>query len=147
MYINNSANRLKNLIGKSGRIALDERRRTLSFSETLASIMKEKKISRNVLALEMGLSERTISKLRNDDDYQTDKQIVIGLCVSLSLTPAEAFSLFDRSPHRLKMTSAQDVAYFHILSTCGQYSLDEVNEMLEEAGFTVIGGFCKRYQE
>ena len=119
----------------------------MSFSETLDAVMRDKKVSRNWLALEMGLSETTVSKLKNDDEYKTDKQIVIGLCVALRLTPAEAFSLMERSSYHLRKTIPEDVAYFHILSTCGQYSLSEVNELLMEAGFTPLGGLCKKYKE
>ena len=138
---------LKLLMKQSGVIASRERQKTLSFADSLDAIMKEKKVSRSALAVEIGLSEKTISRIKNNDDYCTVKQIVIGICVALRLTPAEAFALFSKSSHRLRMTCAQDVAYFHILSTCGAYSLSQVNDLLEERGFELIGGLCKKYQE
>ena len=35
--------------------------------------------------------------------------------------------------------SAQDAADFTISSTCGQYSLEEINDVLEDKGFLMIG--------
>jgi hypothetical protein len=34
----------------------------------------------------------------------------------------------------------QDVAYFHVLSSCGQYPIEDVNEMLRINGYEELGG-------
>lgn len=88
----------------------------------------------------MNISERKTARLK-EEDYEPDKQTVVGLCVVLRLSPAEAMDLFEKAGLRLKVTSGQDVAYMEILASCGQYSIDEINEILEEAGYRKLGGW------
>ena len=103
-------------------------------------MMKERKITRTRLAIEINVAESTVSRIRNNDDYCVTKQMVIAICVAMKLNPAEAFDLFNKSCCKLVMTNTQDVAYYHILTSCGQYSLDDINEILEARGFEILGG-------
>lgn len=131
-------NGLERLIRKSESIAADQLEMTMSFPKTLKTLMKDKGVSRDDLAYEAGLSEVTISRMRNKESFCPTKQMVIAVCVSMNLTPAEAWMLFDRSGNRLRMTNAEDVAYFQILCTCGRYSREEINEELEKYGYKPI---------
>ena len=65
--------------------------------------------------------------------------MVIGICVVLKLVPQEAFTMLEKAGFRLKMTSAQDAAYFSIISTCGSFSMEDINTVLEDKGFGLIG--------
>ena len=117
-----------------------QRRLPPSFAETVDQLMRERKLTRMDIAIAMNFSERKAARLK-EECYEPDKQTVVGLCVVLRLTPAEAMALFEKAGLRLKYTSGQDMAYMEILASCGQYSIDEVNEFLEEAGYRKLGGW------
>ena len=100
---------LNMMIRKAAPIAFKEQEYPASFSRTVEIILKE----RNMFPKE--------------------------LADLLNVQPPEAFSLLEKSGYCLRMTSAQDAAYFSIITTCGQYSLDEINDVLEDKGFLMIG--------
>ena len=129
-------------IRKAEFLAGKQRQMPASFADTLTVIMQEKGVSHRDLAIELNVSERTIGRLKNED-YVTDKQMVLGLCVVLGLTPVEAMTLYEKAGFSLKKTSGQDVAYGEILSSCGRYGIDEINEALENCGYTMLGGWRK----
>ena len=54
-----------------------------AFSETLVQLMKEKKLSNKKLADASLVGERTIQRLRNEEEYPTTVQTVLGLCYGL----------------------------------------------------------------
>ena len=54
-----------------------------AFSETLEQLMKEKKLSNKKLADASLVGERTIQRLRNEEEYPTTVQTVLGLCYGL----------------------------------------------------------------
>jgi len=120
-----------------------QRQLPTSFSDTLSVIMKEKGVSHRALAIELNASERTIGRLMNED-YVSDKQMVLGICVALKLTSVEAMVLYEKAGFSFRNTSGQDVAYAEILTSCGKNSIDEVNEMLEICGYAKLGGWGKR---
>ena len=61
-----------------------------AFSETLVQLMKEKKLSNKKLADASLVGERTIQRLRNEEEYPTTIQTVLGLCYGLQLSVPEA---------------------------------------------------------
>ena len=130
---------LNMMIRKAAPIAFKEQEYPASFSRTVEIILKERNMYPKDLADQLNVHRRTIYRLLQDDEYQTTKQMVIGMAVVMKLTPPEAFSLLEKSGYCLRMTSAQDAAYFSIITTCGQYSLDEINDVLEDKGFLMIG--------
>ena len=130
---------LNMMIRKAAPIAFKEQEYPASFSRTVEIILKERNMFPKELADLLNVHRRTIYRLLQDDEYQTTKQMVIGMAVVMKLTPQEAFSLLEKSGYCLRMTSAQDAAYFSIITTCGQYSLDEINDVLEDKGFLMIG--------
>ena len=130
---------LNMMIRKAAPIAFKEQEYPASFSTTVEIILKERNMFPKELADLLNVHRRTIYRLLQDDEYQTTKQMVIGMAVVMKLTPPEAFSLLEKSGYCLRMTSAQDAAYFSIITTCGQYSLDEINDVLEDKGFLMIG--------
>ena len=131
---------LEEIIKDSGRLSRKLGELPGSFSESLTLIMKEKKMSRTRLSIESNVSETTLTRMRSSDDNSFSKQAIIAVCIGLKLTPAEAFSLIDKSCCKLMMTNEQDIAYFHILSRCGNYRIDEVNEILSSKGYEELGG-------
>ena len=115
------------------------RRFPVTFADTIAFIMKEKGISKTRLSIDSNMSERTIQRLRNDEEYSTTKQNVIALCVGLKLSLQESLALVERSPVRLILSSRQDAAYYEVLALEGRFGIEEINECLEAAGITPIG--------
>lgn len=140
MATNQKLNPALNLmIRKAAPIAFREQEYPASFSRTVEMILKERNMFPKDLADLLNVHRRTIYRLLQDDEYQTTKQMVIGMAIVLRLTPQEAFALLEKSGYSLRMTSAQDAAYFTVISTCGQYSLEEINDVLEDKGFLTIG--------
>ena len=127
------------MIRKSAPVAFRQQELPASFSRTLETLLQERNMYPKDLADLLNVNRRTIYRILQDDEYQTTKQMVIGMAVVMKLTPQEAFSLLEKSGYCLRMTSAQDAAYFSIITTCGQYSLDEINDVLEDKGFLMIG--------
>ena len=134
------SNTLRGRIRNTEIVAGKHRGLPASFAETVDQLMREKKLTRMDIAIAMNISERKAARLK-EEDYEPDKQTVAGLCVVLRLSPAEAMALFEKAGLRLKPTSGRDVAYMEILASCGKYSIDEINEMLEEAGYMKLGGW------
>lgn len=110
-----------------------------AFSETLVQLMKEKKLSNKKLADASLVGERTIQRLRNEEEYPTTVQTVLGLCYGLQLSVPEAEMLVGKTDFNIKPTSPQNNAYRCVLSSCAENSIYEVNEMLESCGFEPLG--------
>lgn len=110
-----------------------------SFAETLVLMMKERKISNKNLADLSLVGEKTIQRLRNDEEYPTTKHMVLGLCVVLSLSPPEAEDFFDKSDFKLNPKKTEDYIYKCVLGACATNSIYAVNEMLIAHGVPPIG--------
>lgn len=110
-----------------------------SFSETLVQLMKDKKLSAKKLADGSLVSEKTIQRLRNNEEYPTTKQTVLGLCYGLKLTIPEAEMLLGKTEFSLKSTTPENNAYRFTLGSCAELSIYEVNEMLAANGYLPFG--------
>lgn len=85
------------------------------------------------------VGEKTIQRLRNNEEYPTTKQTVLGLCYGLKLTIPEAEMLLSKTDFSLKGTSPENNAYRCTLGSCAELSIYEVNEMLEANGYPPFG--------
>ena len=110
-----------------------------AFSETLVQLMKERKLSNKKLADASLVGERTIQRLRNDEEYPTTVQTVLGLCYGLKLSVPEAEMLVGKTDFNIKPTNPQNYAYRCALSACAENSIYEINEMLETCGYIPFG--------
>lgn len=110
-----------------------------AFSETLVQLMKERKLSNKKLADASLVGERTIQRLRNDEEYPTTVQTVLGLCYGLKLSVPEAEMLVGKTDFNIKPTNPQNYAYRCALSACAENSIYEINEMLESCGYIPFG--------
>lgn len=136
----NAHNRtLLSQIQRASRSADEMRLYPGAFSETLVQLMKEKKLSNKKLADASLVGERTIQRLRNEEEYPTTVQTVLGLCYGLQLSVPEAEMLVGKTDFNIKPTSPQNNAYRCVLSSCAENSIYEVNEMLESCGFEPLG--------
>ena len=110
-----------------------------AFSETLVQLMKEKKLSNKKLADASLVGERTIQRLRNEEEYPTTIQTVLGLCYGLQLSVPEAEMLVGKTDFNIKPTNPQNNAYRCVLRSCAENSIYEINKMLESCGFEPLG--------
>ena len=110
-----------------------------SFSETLVQMMKDRKMSVKKLADGSLVGEKTIQRLRNNEEYPTTKQTVLGLCYGLQLSIPEAEILLEKTEFSLKGTSPENNAYRCTLGSCAELSIYEINEMLERNGYPPFG--------
>lgn len=102
-------------------------------------LMKDKKLSVKKLADGSLVSEKTIQRLRNNEEYPTTKQTVLGLCYGLKLTIPEAEMLLGKTEFSLKSTTPENNAYRFTLGSCAELSIYEVNEMLAANGYLPFG--------
>ena len=73
--------------------------------------MKEQKISVETLADRSLAGEKTIQRLRNDEEYPTTKQTVLALCVGLMLSPTDAEDLFSKTDFKPNTKRTEDYIY------------------------------------
>ena len=126
-------------IQNAGKSASALQRYPGSFSETLVQLMKDKKLSAKKLADGSLVGEKTIQRLRNNEEYPTTKQTVLGLCYGLKLTIPEAEMLLGKTEFSLKSTTPENNAYRCTLGSCAELSIYEVNEMLVANGYLPFG--------
>ena len=72
-----------------------------SFAETLVALQKERKLSNKQLADRSLVGEKTIQRLRNDEEYPTSVQTVLALCVGLKLPLPEAEMFLGKTDFKL----------------------------------------------
>lgn len=101
-----------------------------SFSETLVQLMKDKKLSVKKFTDGLLVGEKTIQRMRNNDEYPTTKQTVLGLCYGLTSTIPEAEMILSKTDYSLNGSSPENNAYRCALGLCTKLSICEINEML-----------------
>ena len=105
-----------------------------SFAETLVALQKEKKLSNKQLADRSLVGEKTIQRLRNDEEYPTSVQTVFALCVGLKLPLPEAEMFLGKTDFKLNSMKNEGYVYQCVLAACAENSIYEINEMLKENG-------------
>ena len=104
-------------------------------------IMKEKGIKNDQLAQAVNVSDKTIQRLRHEnDDYASTKQVIVGICYVLNLPGNVAVDLVNKSQHGLNK-SRIDSIYYTLLNIGEKHpDLYEVNEMLVSLDCPPLGG-------
>lgn len=82
------------------KVRTDNRR--IGFGEILAHYMTEAGYSSKSLASIANMSEATIRRMKNKDDYQPTREMVIAACVALKLKTYDSRALLRKSPFRLQ---------------------------------------------
>lgn len=130
---------LRSQIKNAKRRAEALRRYPGSFAETLVALQKERKLSNKELADRSLVGEKTIQRLRNNEEYPTSVQTVLALCVGLKLPLPEAEMLIDKTDFKLNSMKAEGYVYQCVLGACAENSIYEINEMLKESGIAPLG--------
>ena len=110
-----------------------------SFAETLVALQKERKLSNKQLADRSLVGEKTIQRLRNDEEYPTSVQTVLALCLGLKLPLPEAETFLGKTDFKLNSMKGEGYVYQCVLGACAENSIYEINEMLKENGITPLG--------
>lgn len=110
-----------------------------SFAETLVELQKERKLSNKQLADRSLVGEKTILRLRNNEEYPTTVQTVLALCVGLKLPLPEAEMLLGKTDFKLNSMKGEGYVYQCVLSACAENSIYEINEMLKVNGVQPLG--------
>ena len=110
-----------------------------SFAETLVALQKERKLSNKQLSDRSLVGEKTIQRLRNDEEYPTSVQTVLALCIGLKLPLPEAEMLLGKTDYKLNSMKNEGYVYQCVLAACAENSIYEINEMLKENGITPLG--------
>ena len=110
-----------------------------SFAETLVALQKERKLSNRQLADASLVGEKTIQRLRNDEEYPTSVQTVLALCIGLKLPLPEAEMFLGKTDFKLNSMKKEGYVYQCVLAACTENSIYEINEMLKENGITPLG--------
>lgn len=110
-----------------------------SFAETLVELQKERKLSNKQLADRSLVGEKTIQRLRNNEEYPTTVQIILALCVGLKLPLPKAEMLLGKTDFKLNSMKGEGYIYQCVLSACAENSIYEINEMLEANDVQPLG--------
>lgn len=110
-----------------------------SFAETLVALQKDRKLSNKQLADRSLVGEKTIQRLRNDEEYPTSVQTLLALCVGLKLPLPEAEMFLGKADFKLNSMKGEGYVYQCVLSACAENSIYEINEMLKSNGITPLG--------
>lgn len=85
------------------------------------------------------VGEKTIQRLRNDEEYPTSVQTVLALCVGLKLPLPEAEMFLGKTDFKLNSMKNEGYVYQCVLAACAENTIYEINEMLKENGITPLG--------
>ena len=114
------------------------------FGELLVQYMDQRKISVIDLAIEAGLSEETIKKMRNNNHVSFSIQTVVAVAIALHLPPQVSSQFIEASPAKFLDTEDMYV-YRYLLQNNYQQSVAHVNRLCVEAGIqpltTIVEGF------
>lgn len=110
-----------------------------SFSETLCKHMKmglfndNKRITVKVLRSRIGLSEKSIGRLRNDYTFIPSRETVCALCIGLHLPPMFSEDMLMKAGYIFRDTP-EDIFQKSLLSEFYSESLVVINKILMESG-------------
>jgi len=111
-----------------------------AFPDALVELMKWRGYTVENVAEYALTSRSTISRLRNDPDYEPNLEIIVALCVALLLPPAIYPAFIQRAGHSFKLTKSH-IAYQQLLPQAYYLGLDifQFNEALAEWDVAPIG--------
>lgn len=118
----------------------------VSFNDMLVKLMAKRKISIGQLAEASGLSNETISNMRNDSRRQFSVEPIVAICIAMHLPPEVSHQLIESSPAKFSDTEEMS-AYRYALDNCNTWSVGKVNRLLVEAGYRPLTDLVDGYGE
>ena len=103
-----------------------------TFGEMLKTYMHDVDISVEELAFRSKISERTLSSMRNKEDYQPELNSVISLCIGMGLNPSDSYKLISTAGYSLNESKLHK-AYKLLIDKASGATIDECNYFLKKA--------------
>lgn len=121
-----------------------------SFSATLNKLikLKRKSVKRTRpdtqnggadIAGASGISDHTLSRMRNKNGMEVSLQMILGVCCGLNLSAPETEMLLDKSPFKLQPSIREHYVYKLVMPLFKCYEIEEINDILEKAKVRKIG--------
>lgn len=86
-----------------------------TFAEFFSNCMEERKISTKKLADKTGIPERTITRMRTEEEYKPTLEYIIACCVAMKLLPWESDYLLYLAGYTLRLTSKKERGYITLI--------------------------------
>ena len=108
------------------------------FGNTLVSLMEWSGVSEYELSEHSHISNKTIQRLRNTAVCTSEKRTLVALCIGMQLPPVVSRCFLQVAGITLGCTSAEDIAYDHILSGYYRSGIAACNALLTGAGLAFL---------
>lgn len=108
-----------------------------SFPKALKMVIDWTELSQAKFAEKADIQKRTVERILAGAIERPSAQIVMRICIGLSLPVELSLRLMERSGNSLR-SSQQDMAYMKLLFFAGYYSIEQCNRLLEYQGIHTI---------
>ena len=109
-----------------------------SFSGTVSKLIEWSELTLAKVEEQSLISERTLYRMRTDENYNASLELIIQLCIGLHLPPEISAILISRSSKRLGNMELHFL-YRFLLNCCYTSTIFECNDILEAQGFNRLG--------
>lgn len=108
------------------------------FPKALRRVIEWTDMTQEEFAYHAGMSVKTLSRLISGETQNPTPQMIMRICIGLSLPVELSIRLMKRSGNELR-TSRQDLAYMQLLFFSGYYDIEQCNEILSCQGLKTLG--------
>lgn len=109
-----------------------------SFSGTVSKLIEWSGLTLAKVEEYSLISERTLYRMRTDENYNVSLELILQLCIGLHLPPEISDILISRSSKRLGNMELHFL-YRFLLNCCYTSTIFECNDILEAQGFSRLG--------
>ena len=109
-----------------------------SFPKALKLVIDWTELSHNKVAELTKMDDAFLRRILSGKNASPSAQIVMRICIGLSLPVEISLRLLERSGNNLRGTP-QDMAYLKLLFFSGYYSIEQCNKLLEYQGIRSLG--------
>ena len=109
-----------------------------SFSGTVSKLIEWSELTLAKVEEQSLISERTLYRMRTDENYNVSLELILQLCIGLHLPPEISTILISRSSKRLGNMELHFL-YRFLLNCCYTSTIFECNDILEAQGFSRLG--------
>ncbi|CAM3129995.1 ImmA/IrrE family metallo-endopeptidase [Lactococcus hircilactis] len=109
-----------------------------SFSGTVSKLIEWSGLTLAKVEEQSLISERTLYRMRTDENYNVSLELILQLCIGLHLPPEISDILLSRSSKRLGNMELHFL-YRFLLNCCYTSTIFECNNILEAQGFSRLG--------
>lgn len=109
-----------------------------NFSGTVTAFIKWSELTLEQVVEKTLLSDRTLFRMRTEEDYNTSTESIVQFCIDLQLPPEISSILISHSTKRLGNLELYFL-YRFLLNCCYTSSIYECNDILEMQNFKRLG--------